>query len=214
LTSLARQLLPGDCWKNQARDNQLHLTRQSDVGAINTFDLYINGILIGNDLAKAQLANNTDIVSNTFIGESSAGNTANVFVDDVVVYNTVPAAIGSGPNISVNPNTLTGFTYPEGSGPSSSQSYQISGGALIPASGNLTVTGSASFEVSADNSTFGPSALIPYTSGSLSNTPVYVRLKADYTEGYSATETISNTGGGAPAVTVSCSGNVTALQPR
>ncbi len=179
--------------------------------AINTFDLYINGILIGNDLAKAQLANNTDIVSNTFIGESSAGNTANVFVDDVVVYNTVPAAIGSGPNISVNPNTLTGFTYPEGSGPSLSQSYQISGGGLIPASGNLTVTGSSSFEVSADNSTFGPSALIPYASGSLSNTPVYVRLKAGYTEGYSASEVINNTGGGAPAVTVTCSGDVTTL---
>jgi len=38
---------------------------------------------------------NTNITGNTFIGISSTGNAAKIFVDDVVVYNTVPSAIGS-----------------------------------------------------------------------------------------------------------------------
>ncbi|MBI5218071.1 MAG: endonuclease/exonuclease/phosphatase family protein [Bacteroidia bacterium] len=62
--------------------------------AVQKFDLYINGTLIGDDLAEAALTANTSITSTTFIGVSSTSNAANVFVDDVVVYNSVPAAIG------------------------------------------------------------------------------------------------------------------------
>jgi len=67
----------------------------SQTVAVQKFDLYINGTLVGDDLAEAALPANTNITSNTFIGISSTLNVANVFVDDVVVYNTVPAAIGS-----------------------------------------------------------------------------------------------------------------------
>ncbi|MBX7238918.1 MAG: hypothetical protein K1X73_06050, partial [Bacteroidia bacterium] len=64
--------------------------------AIDKFDLYINGTEVGDDLSKAQLTNNTDIKSTTFTGQSSASNVANLFLDDVVIYNSVPAVIGSG----------------------------------------------------------------------------------------------------------------------
>ena len=64
--------------------------------AVQKFDLYINGALIGDDLAEAQLPTNTAINGGTFIGLNSTSNVANVFVDDAIVYNAVPAAIGPG----------------------------------------------------------------------------------------------------------------------
>ena len=66
----------------------------SQTVAIQKFDLYINGVLIGDDLAEAALPANTTINSGTFIGINSASNVANVFVDDAITYNTIPAAIG------------------------------------------------------------------------------------------------------------------------
>ncbi len=61
--------------------------------AINTYDLFINGVLIGNDIAKAQLANNGDIQSITFYSENSTSNVANIFLDDVTLQNFIPSAI-------------------------------------------------------------------------------------------------------------------------
>ena len=60
---------------------------------VQKFDLYINGIRIGDDLAEALLPANTNVASTTFIGTSSTSNVANVFVDNVIIYNAVPAAI-------------------------------------------------------------------------------------------------------------------------
>jgi len=61
--------------------------------AINTFDLYINGFLVGDNMAKAQLANNSSIRSSTFYGESSTSNAANIFLDDVSFQNSIPSSI-------------------------------------------------------------------------------------------------------------------------
>ena len=83
--------------------------------AVQKFDLYINGALIGDDLAEALLPGGTNIASNTFIGQSSTANAANVFVDDVVTYNAVPAAIGTTPNSNLQFSAPT-FTVDEGSG--------------------------------------------------------------------------------------------------
>lgn len=63
--------------------------------AADKFDLIINGTLIGDDLSKAQLSNNTNINSITFIGLNSNLNAANIFVDDVIVLNLVPSVIGN-----------------------------------------------------------------------------------------------------------------------
>ncbi|CAM4261019.1 choice-of-anchor D domain-containing protein [Flavobacterium terrigena] len=57
--------------------------------AINKFDLYINGVLVGNDLTKGQIANNSVITATTFIGFNSVNNESNIFVDDVKVYNNI-----------------------------------------------------------------------------------------------------------------------------
>ena len=120
---------------------------------------------------------------------------------------------GSGPTITVTPPSLSGFSYLEGGGPSSSQSYDLSGSDLTPASGDITVTGSTNYEVSSDNATFGSGFTVGYSGGALSATPIYVRLKAGLPGGFYDGETISNEGGGAPAQNVLCNGAVVKAEP-
>ncbi|PKN79354.1 MAG: ribonuclease [Candidatus Cloacimonetes bacterium HGW-Cloacimonetes-1] len=115
--------------------------------------------------------------------------------------------IGYTPTLTPDSGTLTGFAYVAGSGPSTSQSYQLSGTHLSPASGNITVSGSTSFEVSLNNSVFASQVTIPYSSETLSNTYVYVRLKAGLTVG-TFVESIGNNGGGASA-SITVSGSIT-----
>lgn len=67
--------------------------------AANTFDLYVNGTLVGNDLAKAQLGNDVNIDSWMFYGESSTGNVANIFLDDIEYANYICG------NITTNAST-------------------------------------------------------------------------------------------------------------
>ncbi|MFA5974409.1 MAG: hypothetical protein WC780_18815, partial [Lentimicrobiaceae bacterium] len=115
-----------------------------------------------------------------------------------------------GQTLSVNPTALSGFTYIENAGPSDSQSYRLSGNGLTPVSGNITFTGSLNYEVSASNQLvdFGNTVTISY-SGGVIDTVVFVHLKAGLIPGNYNGEFIVNTGGGASAVTVTCSGNVT-----
>jgi len=115
------------------------------------------------------------------------------------------------PILSVSPASLSGFTYLQGSGPSASQSYTLSGTNLSGAPGTITVTGSTNYEVSDDNSIFSGSVSIPFETSSLVSTPIYVMLKNGLSEGLYNNEVITNAGGGAANVNVTSSGNVTAL---
>ena len=68
--------------------------------AINTWDLWVNGVLVGNDLAKAQLLDDTNIDSFTFYGEGSTSNVANIYLDDISYSNenqtfTLPITLSS-----------------------------------------------------------------------------------------------------------------------
>ncbi|MGI4874198.1 MAG: beta strand repeat-containing protein [Janthinobacterium lividum] len=115
-----------------------------------------------------------------------------------------------GPMLTTTPATLTGFTYVQGNGPSASQSFNVSGNNLT--AGNLAITGSTDYEVSADNTTFGPTATIANaTGGTLAPTPVYVRLKAGLATSSSSYngETVAVNGGGATTKNVTVSGTVT-----
>jgi hypothetical protein len=67
--------------------------------AANTWDLWINGSLIGDGLNKAQLANDVNIDSFMIYGVSSAGNVASIVVDDISYANEItvipePASAG------------------------------------------------------------------------------------------------------------------------
>lgn len=131
--------------------------------------------------------------------------------NDLVVYGST-SSIG-GASLSVTASTLSGFSYVEGSGPSTSQSYDLSGTNLTGAPGNITVTGSTNYEVSTDNSSFSSSVQVPYSSATLSATAVYVRLKSGLTAGNYNSETISNAGGGATTQNVTASGTIYKQQP-
>lgn len=124
-------------------------------------------------------------------------------------YNTTElTGSATTPILNVSTATLTGFTYINGAGPSTSQSFNLSGSNLTGAPGNITVTGSTDYEVSSDDSAFGASATVPYAAATLSSTPVYVRLKAGLATGAYNSQTISISGGGATQ-SVTCSGTVT-----
>lgn len=58
--------------------------------ATNTFDIWVDGVLVGDDLSKtAGLENNADIDSWMFIGTSSSSNVANIFVDNIIYTNEI-----------------------------------------------------------------------------------------------------------------------------
>lgn len=152
------------------------------------------------------LAWNYSVTSGTTTSNAQA-----LGIDDVVI---VANGSAGSPTLSVTPSTLTGFTYAEGSGPSASQSFAITGSNLTPASGNLTVTGTTNFEVSDNASTgFGATASIPYTGGALTSVNAYVRLKAGLTAGSFGPENVTVSGGGATSQNVACSGSVTSTSP-
>lgn len=68
--------------------------------ASNKWDLWVNGILVGDDLSKAQLGNDVNIDSWMFYGENSSGNAANIFLDEFDYHNDLagtplPVTLGS-----------------------------------------------------------------------------------------------------------------------
>jgi trimeric autotransporter adhesin len=123
---------------------------------------------------------------------------------------TLPAVL---PNLTVDPATLNNLNYIVGSGPSASQNYNLSGANLTGYPGIITINGSANYEVSTDNSSFGASKTVSFSSASLPATPIYVRLKAGNPVGNYNGETISNDGGGAPTALVTCNGTVSQVPP-
>ena len=67
--------------------------------ASNKWDLWINNVLVGDDLNKGQLGAAANIDSFMFYGESSAGNVAKIILDDIQYANTLtlvpePASAG------------------------------------------------------------------------------------------------------------------------
>ncbi|MFZ4583123.1 MAG: beta strand repeat-containing protein, partial [Paludibacter sp.] len=129
---------------------------------------------------------------------TSTGN--NAYFDNFKVAVNVP--------ISVSSNTLSGFIYETGSGPSASQSFDLSATNLTGFPSNITVTGTTNYEVSTDNSTFSGSVNVPYSSATLGATPIYVRLKAGLSVLSYNNEVITTSIGAASGTTVTCSGSV------
>lgn len=65
------------------------------------YDLWVNGVLVGEDLAKGQISNGTDINAFRFYGESSTSNVAQLAIDNVVWYNSA---------VDLIPTTSTTYT--------------------------------------------------------------------------------------------------------
>jgi hypothetical protein len=125
----------------------------------------------------------------------------------------ITGILSTEPYIILAPTTLTGFTYVQGSGPSAEQSFTVSGTNL---SSNISIAPPTNYEISTGTggsfSATNP-IVLTQTGGNVSNTTIYVRLKAGLVVGTYNNEVITATSTGATNKTVTCSGSVTAPSP-
>lgn len=191
--------------------------QRSSTGAQN-WSMTINGIAVGSGTVPTSGASTGNLTpANTISGLtgtitvlislSGASGTGTFRLDDFTLNGTV-STVSVTPAIVVSQTSLPGFNYLFGSGPSASQSYNLSGSNLAGAPGNITVTAPANYEVSTDGINFFASRTVAYSSTTLAATPIYVRLKSGLAVGSYISEVVANAGGGAATQNVSCSGNV------
>jgi hypothetical protein len=129
-------------------------------------------------------------------------------VDDIMLVGAT-----SVPNLTVTPNSLSGFTHVVGEGPSESQYFTLSGVNIGPApgggsTGSIIIQSSENeFEVSLDNETFSWQVNIDGINGTLPPTPVYVRMNGSEVGQYSGVINIHASS--SDQATVSLNGTVT-----
>ena len=117
------------------------------------------------------------------------------------------------PSLTANPTTIPDFGSINVGSNSASASFTISGADLTGAPGNITITApSANFQVSNDNSIWGASTTVAYTSATLASTVVYVRFTPQSAGDLNGSVSISG-GGVATAVNVAVKGVGVATVP-
>ncbi len=142
---------------------------------------------------------------------SLAGGSTNIasfvisYGSSTTTYNSNPSC--SNPTVSVNETTLSGFTYAQGSGPSSEQSFTVSGSNLT---NNISIAATTNYEISKTSGSGYTSPLTFTPAEATTPQTVYVRLKNGLTQGSFNDEVINITSTGADAKTVTVSGSVTA----
>ena len=122
--------------------------------------------------------------------------------------NPQPFTTPQAPYLILNPDSLSGFSYVLGAGPSAAQSFQLSGGNLL--TGTVSVAASTAFELSSDGLNFSNSLSLSTQGGVVVGQPLtlYVRLKAGLPVGQYGWSAQMHSGGGAPPVTLYCMGEV------
>ena len=135
-----------------------------------------------------------------YLNNFQAGND---FVIDVTVNST-----SSTPTITITETSLSDFTYVQGSGPSSEQTFKLSGSNLT---NDISVSAPTNYEISnTSGSGFTSSLTFTQSGGTVAEQTVYVRLKAGLSAGNYNSEVITASSTGATNKTVTCSGTVTA----
>ncbi|MDD3607079.1 MAG: FlgD immunoglobulin-like domain containing protein, partial [Candidatus Cloacimonas acidaminovorans] len=117
------------------------------------------------------------------------------------------------PTITVNPESLTGFSYVFGSGPSLEQSFTISGSNLIA---DISIDAPVDFEISKTSDDLFSAEdpiVLTHSGGTVSETTIYVRLKAGLSAGNYNNEIITASSTDATSKTVTCSGTVYKSEP-
>ena len=146
------------------------------------------------NLALPSAINNQPTVKLRFYyhnGGTPAGTTGSrpkISIDNVVV-----TGVSSGPNISVNPTSISNLNYFTGNGPSVAGNYTLTGSSLTS---DITVTAPTNFEISntSNSAGFGSLLLITPSSGSINST-IYARLILGLSPA-TYTGDITHTGGG------------------
>ena len=184
----------------------------SDVGSL---QLVVNGNVIASKTVSGTSVTthtwtsvNVSTITSIIINQTNSGS--RITIDDI----SWTSYTSTNPNLATSPSTLGSFVYNMGSGPSTSQSFDLSGVNLTGFPDVITVNGSTNFEVSLDNSNFSSSLTVDYTTASLSSITIYVRLQAGLAIGDYNNQNITISGGGdADGATVTCSGSVLAPAP-
>jgi len=112
------------------------------------------------------------------------------------------------PTINLSTATLTGFTYPFGSGPSVEKTFIVDGSYLTS---DISISATTNYEISTGSGdSFVPTNTITLTQsgGTVSSTTIYTRLKQGLPIGTYNSEVINITSSGAVSKTVTCSGSV------
>jgi len=212
------------CWGTSGTRNLLTPTYTGGMGTLTfmyvraftgtgarSIEVYVNSIKIGETIIVSPTSNDVitysqDInVTGDIILEIRSTGAGQVKVDDVVwsAYSGSPT-----PTMTVNPTSLTGFTYIHGSGPSAEQSFNVSGTNLTT---DISITPSTNYEISTGTGgafvATNPITL-EETDGTVASTPIYVRLKAGLSSGVYNNEEITCTSTGATSRTVALSGSV------
>src|SRR4030095_4926058 len=78
------------CNNSTITENYTYVTAQSV--APNKFDLWVDGVLKGDDLPKTALTDNVNIDSWMFYGINSLSNAANIFIDDIYWQNSIASS--------------------------------------------------------------------------------------------------------------------------
>jgi len=179
----------------------------------------LNGGIVSSTLSSSldvfilstNLPTNTAQTVTLRIWGHDASGTGNLRFNDFRVFGTV-SQIGQAAALQSSTNSLTGFTYVAGSGPSSSQSFNVSGTNLTSAPGQLSISASGTdYEVSSNNNSFGATTTINYNAATLITTAVFVRLKTGLVVANYNGQNLHISGGGASAIQVSLSGSVRSL---
>lgn len=172
-------------------------------------DVVGNGDTWGAD--KSFYRNSSVTTTNTSYTVSEWTEITNLTVDNASNGNSeylgyhIYSGSSSSPTITTSTSSLSSFNYEVDNGPSTSQSFTVSGSNLT---NNISVTTSENYEISADNETFQSTVItLSQSGGSVIETTIYVRLISGLAVS-SYNENISIASTGASEKTVSCSGSV------
>jgi len=171
----------------------------------------LNASITGSFVAADVVGSTANIISSRYISplwvEQNVATATTISASNLLAFGDF-----SGRNnqkiIDANPATLTGFSYPAGFGPSSEQSFTVSGSALAT---NITVLPSNDYEISTGSgSSFVPAPIITLNvlNREVSLSTIYVRLKAGLTVASYNNEKIYCSSTGAQSDSVVCSGSV------
>lgn len=124
----------------------------------------------------ANVTDNAGFRMYLYTAEGSAGTAG--LAGPITITGTYELDGGSStPTILTDPTSLSGFTYVFGSGPSTAQSFTVTGSNLTE---NLTVSAPTNYSVaSSSEGTYGTSLSLTQSGGSVSST-VYVKLNSGY----------------------------------
>ena len=148
-------------------------------------------------------------VTGVYLQFNTTSNNTTTETKEILPRSSADIVEVNDPTISASPASLTGFTYVESHGPSTTQTVSVSGSNLT-ANISLSLGDDSKFEMcQTQDGTYTNSLTLNQSNGSVSATNVYVRLKSGLSKANNYAGTITLTSTDATNKTVSLSGSVT-----